>query len=236
MSDHHTELDKPRIVIQKNGPYEVYGGVPLHIQNIMANADGKSWDWEDGKTFDTKNSYWLCRCGHSSNKPFCDDSHIKFGFDGTQTASRLSYDQQAKHFDGPTLVMGDAESLCANARFCSATGRIRNLIPLTDDPEVREVVIREVMHCPAGRLTLFDNINEQELEHPLGPAIGIVEDIPLGCSGPLWVQGGIPIESAGGETYEIRNRVTLCRCGASRNKPFCDGSHVRMNFNDGLFD
>ncbi|HET8688843.1 MAG TPA: CDGSH iron-sulfur domain-containing protein [Methanosarcina sp.] len=42
------------------------------------------------------------------------------------------------------------------------------------------------------------------------------------------MRGGIPIESADGKQYEIRNRVTLCRCGKSRNKPFCDGSHVEI--------
>jgi CDGSH-type Zn-finger protein len=39
------------------------------------------------------------------------------------------------------------------------------------------------------------------------------------------VRGGIPIESANGKTYAVRNRVTLCRCGQSANKPLCDGSH-----------
>ena len=58
-------------------------------------------------------------------------------------------------------------------------------------------------------------------------SIGIVEDPAKRCSGPLWVLGGIAVESAGGEAYEVRNRVTLCRCGASKNKPFCDGTHKK---------
>ena len=37
-----------------------------------------------------------------------------------------------------------------------------------------------------------------------------------------------------GHRYEVRNRVTLCRCGASKNKPFCDGSHAAIEFKDGL--
>jgi len=236
MSEKNSTEATLRIVIQKNGPYDVYGGIPLHIQNIVANAEGKSWDWENGETFKSEDSYQLCRCGHSSNKPFCDDTHLKIHFDGTETASRLPYDEQAKKFDGPTLVMGDAGALCSNARFCSASGKIRNLVQQTNDPAVRAEVIREVMNCPSGRLTLYDKISDHEIENALEPVIGIVEDIPLGCSGPLWVQGGIPIESANGEQYEIRNRVTLCRCGSSKNKPFCDGSHVMVGFDDGLFD
>ena len=47
-----------------------------------------------------------------------------------------------------------------------------------------------------------------------------------GEHGPLWVRGGIPVMSADGKPYAIRNRVTLCRCGKSGNKPFCDGSRI----------
>lgn len=236
MSEEHSKEETPRIVVKKNGPYEVYGELPLRLQHILANAEGRSWAWEEGKTFETEKSYWLCRCGQSKDKPFCDNSHLTNGFDGTENASRQSYDSLARQFDGPTLVMGDVGSLCANARFCSAMGRIHNLIPNTDDPDIREIVLREVRHCPAGRLTVFDKITDQKVEQLLKPSIGVVEDIPMSRSGPLWVQGNVPIESADGEVYEVRNRVTLCRCGASRNKPFCDGSHGRVNFNDGLFD
>ena len=59
-------------------------------------------------------------------------------------------------------------------------------------------MIREAMHCPAGRLVLHDKDTGKEIEEPLEPAIGVVEDPALGCSGPLWVQGGIAIESANG--------------------------------------
>ena len=62
------------------------------------------------------------------------------------------------------------------------------------------------------------------------PSIGLVDDAPEGVAGPIWVRGGIPITGADGTTYEVRNRVTLCRCGASQNKPFCDGSHVSIRF------
>ena len=66
------------------------------------------------------------------------------------------------------------------------------------------------------------------------PSIGLVEDPSVGVSGPLWVRGGIPVVSSDGVQYEPRNRTTLCRCGASRNKPFCDGTHAAIGFDDGL--
>jgi hypothetical protein len=86
--------------------------------------------------------------------------------------------------------------------------------------------------CPAGRLVAWDRETNVALEPTFEPSIGLVEDPSRGLAGPLWVRGGIPIVSADGEDYEIRNRVTLCRCGASGNKPFCDGNHVKIGFTD----
>ena len=64
-------------------------------------------------------------------------------------------------------------------------------------------------------------------------SISTVQEPSIGMSGPLWVKGGVEIESAKGEKYEKRNRVTLCRCGHSNNKPFCDGTHHLVEFRDG---
>jgi CDGSH-type Zn-finger protein len=52
------------------------------------------------------------------------------------------------------------------------------------------------------------------------------------CAGPLWLRGGVQVIGADGFHYELRNRVTLCRCGASQNKPFCDGTHASIKFQD----
>ena len=65
------------------------------------------------------------------------------------------------------------------------------------------------------------------IEPELEPSIVVIEYPPRGEHGPLWVRGGIPVVSADGKPYHIRNRLTLCRCGRSENKPFCDGSHVQ---------
>ena len=62
----------------------------------------------------------------------------------------------------------------------------------------------------------------------------LVGEVGVVDNGPYWVRGGIPIESADGSTYEVRARMALCRCGHSRNKPFCDGSHVAARFKDPL--
>lgn len=229
-----TDSNVPRIKVSEDGPYRVTGGVPLAIQTITPNEEGLSWDWVEGESFPARPSYKLCRCGHSKSKPFCDNTHIKIGFDGTETASREPVARQSKTFDGPTLHLDDAESLCAFARFCDPGGKIWSLVEASNDPDARALAVREAKHCPSGRLVLRDKKTNETAEPELPSSIGVVEDPALDCSGPLWVRGGIIVEAADGTEYERRNRVTLCRCGASKNKPFCDGSHESIKFKDGL--
>ncbi len=222
------------IKVTKNGPYLVYGHVPITVEVIGINAEGQSSKWETGKSIDVAEKYALCRCGQSQNKPFCDGTHATIGFDGTETASREPFDRQAVVLDGPEMVLQDAEPLCAFARFCDDAGTIWVLIERTGERDVREIVAHEGTHCPSGRLVVRDRKTGKVLEPQLEPSIGLVEDPAQKCSGPIWVRGGIRIESADGTSYEARNRVTLCRCGASQNKPFCDGQHADIGFQDGL--
>jgi CDGSH-type Zn-finger protein len=224
--------NQPKVVVSKNGPYLVSGSVPLARQTIVADRAGGSQSWKESDPFPLQESYALCRCGHSGNKPFCDGSHQKAGFDGTETASRAPYREQAQVLEGPVLSLTDAESLCAFARFCDPNGQVWNQVERTDDAQVRAEFIRQVNHCPSGRLVAWDKKTGEPIEHKLPVSIGVIEDPPEGVSGPLWLRGGIPVSSADGETYEVRNRVTLCRCGASKNKPFCDGQHAAIKFRD----
>ncbi len=226
--------EEPKIVVSPHGPYRVVGRIPLSVQTITPNAQRESWDWTEGRKFDVGDEYFLCRCGQSKNKPFCDNSHLRVGFEGKETASRRPVERQSEHLDGPTDVLSDAEVLCAFARFCDPGGKIWSLLERTDRPEIRELVVREATHCPSGRLVLYEKATGRAIEPDLPPSIGLVEDPVLGVSGPLWVRGGVRIESADGTAYERRNRVTLCRCGASTNLPFCNGSHASVRFQDGL--
>ena len=79
----HTQ---PQIEVTKDGPYLVNGGLPLSEQWIVTNADGDSLEYREGKKFPVQPQYSLCRCGQSANKPFCDGTHTKVHFDGTETA------------------------------------------------------------------------------------------------------------------------------------------------------
>ncbi len=117
-------------------------------------------------------------------------------------------------------------------RFTHVDGSayLRELVTRTDEPRVRASFIRQVENCPAGRLVAWDKKTQKPLEPKLPISIGLVENPAEQCSGPLWLRGGIAVISADGFGYEVRNRTTLCRCGASQNKPFCDGSHASITF------
>jgi CDGSH-type Zn-finger protein len=216
--------DGSKVRVSKDGPYLVSGGIPLTKQIIGIDAAGDSYKWSEGQKCPSKDNYAICRCGRSKNKPFCDGTHNKVNFDGTETASREPYLNQAERIDGPALELTDAVELCASARFCERAGGIWNLTEQSEDSEAKRIAIEEAGNCPSGRLVAWDK-NGKDIEPKFEPSIGVVEDPQKGMRGPIWVRGGIPVESADGSVYEIRNRVTLCRCGKSSNKPFCDGSH-----------
>lgn len=221
-----------KIIVSSNGPYYVRGGVPLFRGEIVVNDAGESVGWREVERIATGESYALCRCGHSSNKPLCDGTHFSIGFDGTETAERTPYTVVAVCTTGPGLKLLDARKLCAEARFCDRGGGLWNLIEHCDDPDTLTLVEEEAALCPSGRYVACDAETMAPHEPALEPSIWLIEDPQLGVSGGIWVRGGIPIESADGIPYEVRNRVTLCRCGASKNKPFCDGSHIAEKFSD----
>ena len=214
-----------RIKVSKNGPYLVSGGIPVSKQTIIADTEGTALKWREDAKYQRQEKCGLCRCSQSKNKPYCDGTHVKVGFDGTETAGDESYLDKPKEIDGPTIKLVDIEELCASARFCHRAGGIWNLIQESDKPEIKKTIIEEAFDCPSGRLIVQDKKTGRTNEPKLENEIIAIEDPWAGVSGPLRVQGCIPIESADGKLYQIRNRVTLCRCGKSQNKPFCDSSH-----------
>jgi CDGSH-type Zn-finger protein len=217
--------DNSKVQVLKNGPYLVSGNVHLLPATIKCNHEDIPAKWEMGTKLKNTQSYALCRCGQTKTKPFCDGTHIKINFDGTETSDNEPFDKIAKVIDGPALKLKDAEILCASARFCHRGGDIWPQIPLSDNPELKQNAIRNACDCPSGRLVIIDKETGKVVEPQFEKSIGLVDDPSKEVDGPYWVRGGIPVYSAEGKLYEVRNRVTLCRCGKSTNKPFCDSSH-----------
>jgi CDGSH-type Zn-finger protein len=215
---------KAKIKVAADGPYLVSGGVPLVELTIRTDPNGQPHGWKEGRRYPAQDSYALCRCGRSATMPFCDGSHTSVGFDGTETAVDVPYLEQAMEVGGPGLRLTDAEAFCVGAGFCHRQGGAWELTRGSADPRARQTAIEEACDCPSGRLVAWEK-NGPAIEPEFEPSIGLVEDPRGGTMGPIWVRGSIPVESSDGTTYEVRNRVTLCRCGRSSNKPFCDGSH-----------
>jgi CDGSH-type Zn-finger protein len=221
------------IKITKDGPYLLFGKPPMNQQVITMNEDGENWTYREGNSFDTSNEPCaLCRCGTSSHKPYCDGAHIHAQWDPEETIGREPLLNGADEYEGPALLMADNEIYCAFARFCDAKGRVWNIVERAESLEDIELAKWEVAHCPSGRLVIWDKKEKKVYEPEFEPSIGIIEDPGIRVSGPIWVKGGIRIESADGTNYEIRNRVTLCRCGASSIKPFCDSTHVNFQWDE----
>jgi len=218
-------------VIAKDGPYVVSGDVTLAEQVIVTDDSGDSVRWQEDRAYRHSEKFALCRCGRSNSPPFCDGTHAKIGFDGTETAARMPYAAQATTFEGPGLSLLDVRHLCADGRFCDPNGKVWNQVAHTDDPQVRSTFLRQVHDCPAGRLVAFDRATGEAIEPHVVISIALIEDPAQKCSGPIWLRGGVSLTSADGYRYEVRNRVTLCRCGASKNKPFCDGTHTSIGYN-----
>ena len=226
-------MKNQKVTITKNGPYLVSGNIPLSKTISIVGSQGEPEKWKKGKKYPEHEKYTLCRCGKSQNKPYCDGTHTKIGFNGEETASKKRYEDQAEIINGPKLDLTDAKKLCSHARFCQLAGDTWHNVERSDDVNTRKIAIKTVCNCPSGRLVAWDKKTKKPYEKKFRPSIEIIEDPQIKVSGPIWLKGGVELESADGTKYERRNRMTLCRCGESDNKPFCDGSHIKVRFNDG---
>jgi CDGSH-type Zn-finger protein/truncated hemoglobin YjbI/ferredoxin len=204
----------PLITVTEHGPYRVEGDVAVC--------------GVDGEVLPTSGPVYLCRCGGSRNKPFCDATHGLKGFDGTESADPGPIaDRRDAYPSGPVTVYDD-RSVCAH--FGQCTTRLPRVFRADREPFVDPAgavpaeILDIVEGCPSGALSAAAGA---ELLEPARPA----SIMPI-ADGPYRVTGGVQVVSEGGTRYEARARQTLCRCGQSRNKPFCDGSHWYARFRD----
>ena len=214
------------IKVLENGPYVVIGGVPLNRKSVVFSELHEPLTWRKDATLESDGTYRLCRCGQSSHKPFCDNTHARVGFDGTETAPTTPSVARARRFVGTGITMTDDSILCMHGGFCgNHVEKVWQMMEHTDDSRVRFTVMQMVEQCPSGKLGY--EIDGVPIEPDLPEAVSVTKD------GPYWVTGGIPVTMSNGQTLEVRNRVTLCRCGQSKIKPLCDGSHAEIPFKEG---
>ncbi|MDT0558325.1 (4Fe-4S)-binding protein [Ichthyenterobacterium sp. W332] len=95
---------------------------------------------------------------------------------------------------------------------------------ITINAATTEDLVNTVKKCPSGALSYYMNASDDQETQSLETKVEILEN------GPLLVFGTLKIIHKDG-SEETKNRTTaFCRCGASQNKPYCDGAHIKENF------
>lgn len=212
MTDQHSD-DESSVEVTEDGPYKMCG---------VAMVDS------DGDSIVAPDTAYLCRCGGSANKPFCDGSHMKMEFDGTEVAERGVQSERRETYIGEGVTIYDDRSVCSHAGLC--TDGLPTVWKLGGEPWIdphgasAEEIIEVVKKCPSGALTYSRTDSASVAEEDNSPTL-----VPT-VNGPYALSGHVLVKSPSGEVYENREHVTLCRCGHSGNKPYCDGKHWDCNF------
>ena len=215
------------ITVRPKGSYLVRGEIPLVRKSQVMSGHGEPLSWKDEGAISAPSDYRLCRCGQSKSKPFCDGAHTLVEFDGTESADTGPISARSTIRRSAKIFIQDEHSICVHSGFCK--DRISDIWKMrhdSEDPQVLARIIDKIDNCPSGALAYALEEDGEIIEPDLPMEIVVIPD------GPLWVSGGIPVERGDGQPLETRNRVTLCRCGASAIKPLCDGSHKEIGFTD----
>ncbi len=213
---------KPRIVPLPNGPYYLINNpAPVKVQNLQ-NAKGESLSTVTGVAW--------CRCGHSKNKPFCDGTHSVIGF-SSKLGSGPNTKDKRKTYVGSKIAIHDNRAVCAHAKECIKNHEVFNDKGrpwINPDGAAVESIIQTVNACPSGALSYSIDGTEYR-DQDRAPMVTVAKD------GPYVITGGVELLGDGIKFGEgaSKEHYALCRCGASGNKPFCDGSHLEIGFGDG---
>ena len=217
----------PRIHVAKNGPYLV-----TNARRVL-----------DGLGIETATTPLtaLCRCGRSERKPFCDGTHARIGFTDAKDPDRVP--DQRDTYVGQQVTVLDNRGICQHSGYC--TDRLSTVFHSGEEPFVTpsggrmDEIIRAVRDCPSGALSYAVDGREarEETDHH-----GIREPtITVTANGPYRITGGIVLSDHTGAEHPraegaSREHYALCRCGHSRNKPFCSGAHYYVDFRDPIAD
>ena len=227
--DESASDDFPTIAVQAHGPYMISGRLRITRRAIVESQFGEPMTWRTTEDLGSPTDAWLCRCGGSRSKPFCDDSHLSNGFVGAEAAPTSTYNERAERLGGAGMVIRKDQSICEHTGFCG--NRFEGIRAMAtslneDNTAQRALLMAMIEHCPSGSLTFKVIEADLDVEPELRLGVGVTED------GPYFITGGVAVERADGEPFESRNRMTLCRCGGSAMMPRCDGTHRSNGFHD----
>jgi len=201
-----------RISAFPNGPYSLEGA-----------ALGR----QSGEALPAQKKVALCRCGGSKNKPFCDGTHSKIGFSDRNSADPAK--DKRDSYAGKKITILDNRGICSHAGYC--TDGLKEVFLYGKEPWIApdaasvERIIETIRKCPSGALSYaIDGVEAPQPQRT--PAVTVLDHGPYAVTGGVEAVGMKLGQGASAEHY------TLCRCGQSKNKPFCDGSHWDANFRD----
>jgi len=211
--------NRPKLACGTNGPYHlIHDTTPAEVPNLRR---------ENGAACANVRGVALCRCGGSKNKPFCDGTHSINGFRSARETDGKSDRRDSYH--GKRITIHDNRGLCAHAGAC--TDSLKSVFRMKQEPWIDpdgapvEEIVAAVRKCPSGALSYsIDGVEQRD--HERAPLITVTNDGPYAVSGGVELMGVKFGHGASTEHY------TLCRCGGSKNKPFCDGTHWSIGFKD----
>ena len=207
------EQKRPTIECSQDGPYVV--------RNLEQLRNSR------GEPIPTRRTLSLCRCGGSANKPFCDGTHSTIGFSGEKLTDGLR--DKRKSYQGKKITIHDNRGICSHAGFCTdhltAVFSSERKPWIDPDGATVEALIEVIKQCPSGALS-YSIEDAEHRDQARDPMITVSKD------GPYYVTGGLELKDQSRGQGASEEHYTLCRCGASKNKPFCDGTHWEINFAD----
>jgi len=195
---------------------------------IVLSAEGEDFPvlhTAEGDDIKPTKKVFLCRCGVSRNKPYCDGAHVAADYsDENRCTNDALLDAEA-----PGITVHFNRSICSGAGEC-----VRGL-PAVFQSGVKDwiqpgeatvaEVIATVRKCPAGALS-FTIDGRTELNEAADLAIRIVKN------GPFEIAGSVEFETPKWSRNSSRTCFALCRCGKSANAPFCDYNHGEQGWDD----
>jgi CDGSH-type Zn-finger protein len=195
---------------------------PYIVRNLRTLTNSK------GETLTVEPIVALCRCGGSAMKPFCDGTHARIGFSSAKSPDRRP-DKLTMYEKSDGFKLLDNRGTCAHIGRCS-----RNLPSVFHHPGVfvtiegggsTEEIIEIVRDCPSGALG-YARDGKMYGGEAREPEIYVAENASYFIRGSVELEGEPMNKGANHEHY------ALCRCGRSKNKPFCDGTHWDSGFVD----
>jgi len=167
----------------------------------------------------------LCRCGESRTKPYCDGAHGKNDFNDGKADDRQP--RQSDTYIGKKITIHDDRGICSHAGYCTdglpKVFRMRTEPWIEPDAETVGKIIETIKKCPSGALSYsIDGIKYDSFSDSV--------EISMTENGPYTIKGSIELNDD--DSPESKEHYTLCRCGHSKNKPFCNGQHWYEKFED----